>query len=485
MSSVINVFLAIAFVVLAFAATFLMYHLWGYPFSKKEHRSTAPRWAMALHRIMGWAFVAIYIYLMIQMLPRMWTYQIELPARTVFHLVLGYSIGGILIAKIAIVRFFKHLESTLAPPMGTTLFILTVVLMGLALPSVWRERVLANQALGSEGFSEARVQRVRDQLPEIGYDPDVVEVSLEDISSRNSLFEGRKLLRGKCVECHDLRTILARPRTAKNWRDTVERMANRATVVTTFSEEEKWLITSYLIAITPTLQNSIMERRKQQSASADSMESIKKVSQMVRDDSASFDVAAARGVFEAKCSLCHAPNLALDKSFETADEVPQLVTRMVSNGLTASSSELEQIVRFLQEHHNLAVPDTDGQATDGQDTDGQATDGNAVVGNAGNSQADDTAQSVAAAPEMPALALQSGCSGCHAIDTKLVGPGWSDIAARYRDDPQARQKLIDAVKNGGAVNWIDETGGIPMPANFPQTSQEDIETLVDFIIALP
>ena len=40
MSSVINVFLAIAFVVLAFAATFLMYHLWGYPFSKKEHRST-------------------------------------------------------------------------------------------------------------------------------------------------------------------------------------------------------------------------------------------------------------------------------------------------------------------------------------------------------------------------------------------------------------------------------------------------------------
>ena len=481
MSSVINVFLAIAFVVLAFTATFLMYHLWGYPFSKKEHRSTAPRWAMALHRLMGWAFVAIYIYLMIQMLPRMWTYQIELPARTVFHLVLGYSIGGILIAKIAIVRFFKHLESTLAPPMGTTLFILTVVLMGLALPSVWRERVLAKEALGSEGFSEERVQRVRNQLPEIGYDEEIVRESVDDISSKSSLFEGRKLLRGKCVECHDLRTILARPRTAKNWRDTVERMANRATVVTTFSEKEKWQITAYLIAITPTLQNSIMEQRKQQSASADSMESIKKVSQMVRGDSASFDVAAARGVFETKCSLCHDPSLALNKSFESADEVPQLVSRMVGNGLVASTEELEQIVRFLQQHHNLAAPDSDGAATDDQATDGNATVGQATT----NAQAEDTTPVAAAAPEMPALALQSGCAGCHAIDSKIVGPGWSDVAARYRDDPQGRQKLIDAVKNGGASNWIDQTGGIPMPANFPQTSQEDIETLVDFILALP
>ena len=466
MSSVVNVFLAIAFVVLAFAATFLMYHLWGYPFSKKEHRSSAPRWAMALHRLMGWMFVAIYIYLMIQMLPRMWTYQIELPARTVFHLVLGYSIGGLLIVKIAIVRFFKHLESTLAPPLGTTLFILTIVLMGLALPSVWRERVLAAQALGGEGFTEQRLQRVRDQLPDIGYDPETAELTIDEMASRSSLFEGRQLLRGKCVQCHDLRTILARPRTPKNWRDTVERMANRATVVTSFSEQEKWQITGYLIAITPTLQNTIMERRKQLSASADSMDAMKKVKEMVKEDSADFDVVAAREVFESKCSLCHSPDLALDKSFESADEVQQLVTRMVSNGLEASMSEFEQIVRFLNQHHDVASVDTPKQP--------------------GEEQPEANSEDVAAnVSEMPALALQSGCTGCHAIDSKLVGPAWMDVADRYRDDPQGRQKLIEAVKNGGAGNWIDQTGGIPMPANFPQVSQEDIETLVDFILALP
>jgi len=421
---------------------------------------------MALHRLMGWIFVAIYVYLMIQMLPRMWTYQIELPARTVFHLVLGYSIGGLLIVKIAIVRFFKHLESTLAPPLGTTLFLLTIVLMGLALPSVWRERVLAAQALGGEGFTEERLQRVRDQLPDIGYDPETIPQTIDEMASRGSLFEGRQLLRSKCVQCHDLRTILARPRTPKNWRDTVERMANRSTVVTSFSEQEKWQITSYLIAITPTLQNSIMERQKQLSASADSMNAIKKANETIGQASGDFDVVAAREVFESKCSQCHSPDLALDKSFESADEVQQTVTRMVSNGLEASMSEFEQIVRFLHQHHDLAAADTTEQSV-------------ATAEPAAN--AEDVAANVAI---MPDLALQSGCTGCHAIDAKLVGPGWLDVADRYRDDPQGRQKLIEAIRNGGAGNWVDQTGGVPMPANFPRVSQEDIETLVDFILAL-
>jgi len=396
----------------------------------------------------------------------MWTYQIELPARTVFHLVLGYSIGGLLIVKIAIVRFFKHLESTLAPPLGTTLFLLTIVLMGLALPSVWRERVLAAQALGGEGFTEERLQRVRDQLPDIGYDPETIPQTIDEMASRGSLFEGRQLLRSKCVQCHDLRTILARPRTPKNWRDTVERMANRSTVVTSFSEQEKWQITSYLIAITPTLQNSIMERQKQLSASADSMNAIKKANETIGQASGDFDVVAAREVFESKCSQCHSPDLALDKSFESADEVQQTVTRMVSNGLEASMSEFEQIVRFLHQHHDLAAADTTEQSV-------------ATAEPAAN--AEDVAANVAI---MPDLALQSGCTGCHAIDAKLVGPGWLDVADRYRDDPQGRQKLIEAIRNGGAGNWVDQTGGVPMPANFPRVSQEDIETLVDFILAL-
>lgn len=454
MSTYVNVFLALMFIALAFGATLLMYHLWGYPFDKKKHRSSAPRWAMALHRLMGWAFVAIYVYLMIQMIPRMWAYQIELPARTVFHLVLGYSIGGLLIVKIMIVRFFKHLESALAPALGTTVFVLTIVLMGLALPSVWREQVLANQAMGGEGFSEERLQRVRDQLPTIGYDADTIT----EIASRRGLFEGRKLLRNKCVQCHDLRTILARPRTAKNWHDTVERMANRATVVSNFTEQEKSQITAYLIAITPTLQNSIMEQRKQNSASADSAAAVQKVRAMLREPSPDFDVAAAQGVFESKCSMCHSQELALQKTFGSEEEVVQLVTRMVANGLRASEGELEQIVRYLNSYHKIvSAPVTDEQSIAAAD----------------------------AAPSMPPLASESGCTSCHAIESKVVGPGWKSVADRYRGNDQVRSQLIEAIKVGGSGNWTDVTGGIPMPGHSPRVSDADIETLVDFILALP
>jgi cbb3-type cytochrome oxidase subunit 3 len=104
-----NAIFGVAFLLLALFLTFLMYYLWGYPFDKKKHASTAPRSLMNLHRVLGRAFVGIYILLMWDMVPRLWTYQVELPARTVIHLTLGIAVGAILIIKIMIVRFFKHL----------------------------------------------------------------------------------------------------------------------------------------------------------------------------------------------------------------------------------------------------------------------------------------------------------------------------------------------------------------------------------------
>src|SRR5688572_23680179 len=102
MSTGANAVLGISFAVVGLAAMFLMYHLWGYPFDKATRTSAAPRWAMRLHRVLGWLFVLIYVVLMIQMVPRLWRYQVELPARTVVHLVIGFGIGFLLIVKIAI-----------------------------------------------------------------------------------------------------------------------------------------------------------------------------------------------------------------------------------------------------------------------------------------------------------------------------------------------------------------------------------------------
>lgn len=83
-----------------------------------------------------------------------------------------------------------------------------------------------------------------------------------------------------------------------------------------------------------------------------------------------------------------------------------------------------------------------------------------------------------------ALAQKSGCLACHAVDRKLVGPAWKDVAARYRGDAGARARLIEKVSKGGGGNWTAVTGGIPMPANAPRVPAGDIEKLVDFVLSL-
>jgi len=58
-----------------------------------------------------------------------------------------------------------------------------------------------------------------------------------------------------------------------------------------------------------------------------------------------------------------------------------------------------------------------------------------------------------------ALAKQQGCLGCHAAGTKLVGPAYQDVAARYKDQPDAVAMLVKSIREGGSGKW----GEIAMP----------------------
>lgn len=86
----------------------------------------------------------------------------------------------------------------------------------------------------------------------------------------------------------------------------------------------------------------------------------------------------------------------------------------------------------------------------------------------------------AMAAEMPELAKKSGCTACHAIDKKLVGPAWIDVAKKYKGDKGAEAKLVEKVDKGGSGVW----GTMPMPANAPKVSVADTKTLVKFILGL-
>ncbi len=77
------------------------------------------------------------------------------------------------------------------------------------------------------------------------------------------------------------------------------------------------------------------------------------------------------------------------------------------------------------------------------------------------------------------LAQSSGCMTCHAMDRKAIGPGYKEIAAKYRNDKSAEAKLIQKVKAGGSGIW----GPAPMPPN-AHVKDDDIKAMVQWILAL-
>ena len=78
-----------------------------------------------------------------------------------------------------------------------------------------------------------------------------------------------------------------------------------------------------------------------------------------------------------------------------------------------------------------------------------------------------------------ALMKKDGCAACHAIDKKLVGPSYLDVANKYRNDKGAAANLAKKVKAGGSGVW----GQIPMPPN-AAVSDADIKDLVEWILTL-
>lgn len=81
-----------------------------------------------------------------------------------------------------------------------------------------------------------------------------------------------------------------------------------------------------------------------------------------------------------------------------------------------------------------------------------------------------------------ALATNSGCMACHQIETKVVGPAYKEVAAKYKDDATAVDTLTAKVIAGGVGTW----GQVPMPPKGGRmdVSDEDIRAIVEWIMTL-
>jgi S-disulfanyl-L-cysteine oxidoreductase SoxD len=75
------------------------------------------------------------------------------------------------------------------------------------------------------------------------------------------------------------------------------------------------------------------------------------------------------------------------------------------------------------------------------------------------------------------LATKSGCMACHSLKAKVVGPGFNEVQARYKDQTDGEDRLLAKVKAGGQGSW----GSVPMPAN-SHLKEEDLKTLVKWIL---
>jgi cytochrome c len=88
---------------------------------------------------------------------------------------------------------------------------------------------------------------------------------------------------------------------------------------------------------------------------------------------------------------------------------------------------------------------------------------------------------VVAAPAMAdeALAKANNCLACHAVDKKVVGPAYKDVAKKYNNDASKADMLAQKILKGGSGVW----GAIPMPAN-TKVSEADAKKLATWVLSL-
>jgi mono/diheme cytochrome c family protein len=205
-------------------------------------------------------------------------------------------------------------------------------LIGLSLPFALQERALARGA-----FSKTSRARVAMLLPTAGL-PD--DVTLPPLSTEAELRAGRDVLVGKCVACHDLKTILAKPRSPSDWWTTVARMADKPALVSELTPEDQYRVTAYLIAITPDLKRAT--KRKRTAAVAD----------VATPRSTPLDLAKAKVTFTEACSGCHEITDVDANPPKTTAECSALVQRMIDdNDAKLTTDQVALITAYLVAHY--------------------------------------------------------------------------------------------------------------------------------------
>ena len=161
-----------------------------------------------------------------------------------------------------------------------------------------------------------------------------------------------------------------------------------------------------------------------------------------------------------KCSICHSadyinfqpPGMSLAQWTAEAGKMQQVY------GAPISDQEVKVIGAYLAVTYGSAqASDADVQAASNPPTAQPPT--------------------VSVAKVASALLQDNACLSCHAVDHKVVGPAYRDVAVKYANDPQALARVMSSIQHGGSGKW----GEVPMPP-FAQLSSDDLKSLATFIM---
>jgi len=190
MNPIINSILGIIFLIIGAGAVMIMLHLKGNATDKIQGQTLV--WG---HRILGYLFIAIYLFVMLTMIARISGYQKELPPRTILHVVFALTLLPLLGVKILIARKYSLFTSKLLS-VGITIFLLAFILNALSAGHYFLYRG-SIRAVAISSFDK--------------------ETMDENI--------GRQLVVEKCAKCHSLERVFTLFKDEEGWTKTVNRMA--------------------------------------------------------------------------------------------------------------------------------------------------------------------------------------------------------------------------------------------------------------------
>jgi len=168
-----------------------------------------------------------------------------------------------------------------------------------------------------------------------------------------------------------------------------------------------------------------------------------------------------------KCAICHSADYVSYQppGMNQMQWTAEMAKMQNTYGAPISDTEVKQIGAYLAVAYGSA----------------KADDPAIVAASAAEPVAPAPSSAPAPSPgakvDVQALLANNACLSCHGLTQKIVGPGYHEVAEKYKSDPQAQNRLEASIRVGGSGKW----GSVPMPP-FAALKPDEVKALAAFVL---